>query len=1388
MSRALGGTDAAGYWQWKDAYEVLEIAQVKFLQKFGPALVRMSPPTALTMLEKIQHLCPTHTKRTDESVKLQQFSTPLPVGYAAMVAAGIQPQDCVLEPSAGTGMLAVLGEMSGASLILNELADDRAALLGELFKGTSVSRHNAEYLNDYIEPQYQPTVVLMNPPFSQSPNALKARSSVTMEHIAAALKCLPAGGRLVAITGEGFSPYASKWRGAFVKLQQQATLKLTTGISGKLYRKQGTTVDTRLTVIDHTPAPQSDVFPASLPLADSAQELLQQVTNYVPPRFDAKPTMVHTISLAASSAPQPDIIELGYDGIDWVSNNTADANTESLYEAYETQSISIKDACPHPSPLVQSAAMASVASPKPSYKPHLYGKLVTEGVLSDAQLESIIYAGEAHSKLLSGNFRIGDTLDQVTSVAPDDTDAVQFRRGWYLGDGTGCGKGRQVAGIILDNWLKGRRRAVWVSKSDKLLEDARRDWAALGGNELDVLPQWKFKLGQDINLAEGILFTTYSTLRMAARQGKASRLEQLVEWLGDDFDGCIMFDEAHAMANAASSKGSRGIKKASQQGLAGIRLQNALPLARVVYVSATGATTVNNLAYAGRLGLWGTMDMPFATQAEFVAEMERGGIAAMEMISRDLKAMGLYLARSLSYEGVQYAFLEHQLTPEQIRIYDAYAEAFQIIHHNLEESLKATNISNADGKARNGMAKAAVRSAFESNKQRFFNHLLVAMKCPTLLKEIEADLERGHAPVIQVVSTNEALLERRLAKIPTSEWGDLNIDITPREYVLDYLMNGFPVQLHEVFVDEDGNESTRPATDANGNPVQSREALKRRDHMVEALACLPPVPGALDQLIQHFGHEKVAEVTGRSRRIIRLQHDDRDRLVVQNRPASANLAEAQSFMNDDKQILIFSDAGGTGRSYHADRGAKNQRLRIHYLLEAGWKADAAIQGLGRTNRTNQAQAPIFRPVATDVQGEKRFLSTIARRLDTLGAITRGQRQTGGQGLFREEDNLESSYAKAALTELYHAIIAGKLAACSLRDFENTTGLSLQDEYGATRQDLPPISQFLNRVLALPIHLQNQIFEAFTLRINSRIEQAKEAGIYDMGMETLTAEKFTVLEMQVLYEHPENAAKTLCYKIERTDRTNILALSDAMNMLELHADAVMVKNKRSGRVAICLPTNSTIDHSGELIKRLALYRPLTTTKTSVSDFNDSGWMPIHKSEFVDLWQAEASAAPTFKTSIFYLVTGVLLPVWRHLSADTNTETTNVQVCRLEAQMADGSMQRLLGRLVNVTDIEAVFNRFGIAASAPVLLPNEIVYAVMRQRQCHSLNNGLALRYTTIMGNKRLEVTGFREGQREQLKALGCLSEIISYQLRLFIPFSNDNENHTAAIVQQLQQLL
>lgn len=1036
MEAAFGASDATGAWNWKTAYDVCEAATVLFLRKFCPAIRVKAGSTAamLPMLARISNCLPTHTRRSEDSQALQQFSTPIPLGLAACTAAGMTPSDRVLDPSAGTGLLTIFAELASGALVLNELAETRTALLDQLFPNIKVTRFDAAQSDDHLDAGVVPSVVLMNPPFSALANVDRRMADAALRHISSALARLCDGGRLVAITGASFAPENPAWRDAFVRLQQCGRVVFSAAIDRAVYAKHGTQTDIRLLVIDKQPAADPKVFPASPGMASDVATLLDWATQDVPPRLPVvapvavdvirRPAISRSIDASAprpSSTPSPAALEgfeLAYETVEWTPSEGARL-TDALYDEYALQAIRIQDAHAHPSKLVQSAAMASIAPPKPSYRPLLTANVVADGILSDAQLESVIYAGEAHSQFLAGSWMVDATFDVVAAARDDAENAVRFRRGWFLGDGTGAGKGRQVAGILIDNWLKGRRRAVWISKSDKLIEHAQRDL-----ERLLVTPLSRFRQGMPIRLSEGVLFTTYATLRTDERGEKLSRVLQIVEWLGSDFDGVIIFDESHAMQNAAGQKGERGDQAASQQGRAGLRLQHALPNARIVYVSARGATTVHNLAYAQRLGLWGGVDFPIATRAEFVEAIEEGGVAAMEVLARDLKALGLYAARSLSYEGVAYELVEHQLTPEQVRIYDAYAGAFSVIHNNLDAAMRAANITGATGTLNE--AKSAARSAFESAKQRFFGHLLTSIKTPSLIRSIEHDLDAGHAAVIQIVSTGEPLMERRLAEIPTEEWGDVRIDITPREYVLDYLAHSFPVQLYEPFTDQEGNLCSRPVY-RDGHPVENREAVARRDRLIEKLASLPPVPGALDQVIQRFGTEVVAEVTGRSRRIVRKG----ERLVVENRAGSANLAETSAFLDDVKRILVFSDAGGTGRSYHAELSARNLRLRVHYLLEPGWKADAAIQGLGRTNRTNQAQPPLFRPMATDVKAEKRFLSTIARRLDTLGAITRGQRQTGGQGLLRPEDNLESQHGRDALRQLYTLLARGKVDDCSL---------------------------------------------------------------------------------------------------------------------------------------------------------------------------------------------------------------------------------------------------------------------------------------------------------------------------------------------------------------------
>jgi predicted RNA methylase len=1379
MEHAFVGSDAAGAWDWKTAYDACEAATVLFIRKFGPAVrARATSPAAeLSMLGKIAALLPTHTRRSEESQALQQFSTPLELAFAAATAAAITPADLVLEPSAGTGLLAIFAELAGSGLALNELAETRAALLGQLFPSAVTTRYDAAHIHDHLDGAVHPSVVLMNPPFSAAAHVDGAVADAALRHVASALARLSEGGRLVAITGASLSPDHPSWREAFVRLQERGRVVFSAAIDGRIYARHGTTAETRLTVIDRAPAENPRAFPASPGMAPDAATLLEWVTTCVPARLPvdstaALPTTVHSVAVRPSRRParQPLAVagrsieragtELAYQTVDWKPAEGGSL-TEALYEGYDLQSIRVAGAQSHPSRLVQSAAMASVAPPKPTYRPHLPANVVADGLLSDAQLESVIYAGEAHAGHLAGSWVVDETFDLV-SAAPDDAEnAVRFRRGWMLGDGTGAGKGRQVAGILLDNWLKGRRRALWISKSDKLIEDAQRDWAALGMERLLVTPFARFRQGTPIRLEQGILFATYATLRSDAREERVSRVQQIVDWLGSDFDGVIVFDESHAMANAAGGKGERGDQAPSQQGRAGLRLQHALPNARVVYVSATGATTVHNLAYAQRLGLWGGEDFPFATRAEFVQAIEAGGVAAMEVLARDLKSLGLYAARSLSYEGVEYELVEHALTPEQIRIYDAYAGAFQIIHNNLDAALQAANVTGERGTL-NAQAKSAARSAFESAKQRFFSHLITSMKTPTLIGAIERDLEAGHAAVIQIVSTGEALMERRLADIPTEGWGDVQVDITPREYVLDYLAHSFPTQLFEPFTDSEGNLSSRPVY-RDGQPVQCRDAVERRDRLIERLASLAPVQGALDQIVQRFGTDLVAEVTGRSRRIVRKK----ERLCVENRPGSANLAEAQAFMDDCKRILVFSDAGGTGRSYHADLGARNQRLRIHYLLEAGWKADTAIQGLGRSNRTNQAQPPLFRPIATDVKAEKRFLSTIARRLDTLGAITKGQRQTGGQGLFRSDDNLESPYGRAALRQLYLLLFAGKVEGCSLRAFEDTTGLKLTDQDGSLREELPPITTFLNRLLALTIDLQNTLFGAFEDLLRAKIEGAQAFGTYDVGVETLTAESLAVTDRRSLYVHPQTGAETQLFTIRRRERNRPFTLAEALDRAD-DPRAVLLVNAQSSRAAVQVPAPSVMLDDGEAERRIRLLRPMERTAMPLATLAQTHWERADRVAFIEAWERELVEIPAFTDSDLHIVTGLLLPIWKRLPEDS------MRVYRLQTDAGE----RVIGRLVSPAWVAQAVSADGVS-----IAPADAWSAVLDGRTILELHDGLSLRRARVMGLLRVELCGFTDGMVDRLKAMGLISEIITWKLRLFVPTGTDGPSILTGLMER-----
>jgi hypothetical protein len=409
-------------------------------------------------------------------------------------------------------------------------------------------------------------------------------------------------------------------------------------------------------------------------------------------------------------------------------------------------------------------------------------------------------------------------------------------------------------------------------------------------------------------------------------------------------------------------------------------------------------------------------------------------------------------------------------------------------------------------------------------------------------------------------------------------------------------------------------------------------------------------------------------------------------------------------------------------------------------------------------------------VTTNVRGERRFISTIARRLDSLGALTRGQRQTGGNGIFDTKDNLESQYAEYALYELFKQIFQGRFYEVPLGTFEQMTGLSLTSHEGGMKIDLPPLRQFLNRLLALTIRMQNVIFERFELLLSQQIETAIATGVFEIGVETLRAERFTVESCETVYTHPATLSVTNYLKIEQVQRNNIKTAEEMLEFASQHQGRLMV-NETSGNAVVCIPTHSIFDSQGGVVPRVLLVRPQNQMRVPVERLETSTWKQASTEEFVSAWSTEVEELPSFTTDYLHLVTGILLPIWKILPQK------NSRVFRL--QTSDG--QKILGRVVHASDIQTVTEQLGLKNQ--LLSPEELVSLVLNEGYSQQLPGGVMLRRSSIAGEPRLELVEALS-LVERLVAVGCFTEIIQWRKRIFVPTGDQAAAVLAAVIEIL----
>lgn len=1447
---AFGGTQAEGAYDVKSMTDAAELGVNKHLislisenpNDFNSANANDAVNSIREISDDILAKIPTQTKRSDEQISLQQFSTPPNIAYTAAWLANIDSNDTVLEPSAGIGGLASFAKAFGAETIVNELSERRLAVLKNL-PFDEFYNENAEQIDNILPDSVKPTVVIMNPPFSSNGGRTKNSTKNAIPHIEQALLRLEDGGRLVAILGRGMADDTPTFKGWWNDLRKDYNIRANIGINGENYRKYGTTFDVQLVVIDKTGAQTGETItgyydnlediPALLEgvrndrtrtneanraaqqnaAVESVEEASEEIvsgrtrtdsdssTRGISGRGDTAATrgiLEDATSDRTGGAGEPSVVaeseavqsegdirvsddggergrldggitsgtgsEQGQGGVDSRNSGAgtegqsvsvvqsepvtetpkkrtvkkAVENDDGVYAEYKTVPLTIKGAKKHPAKLVESSAMSAVSSPVLTYTPNLDKSLISSGALSDAQLENISYAGQAHSQTLPNG----------------------ERKGYFIGDGTGVGKGRQLAGIIMDNWNQGRRKAIWISENKNLSEDARRDWKDLGGDPAQII-DWEKAQKKGLTANEGILFIPYSSLIGGkTKKRETTTLETIENWFGKDFDGVIVFDEAHNMGNLIPMKGARGSKKPSQKAIAGNKLQTELPNARVTYASATGATNIENLSYAARLGLWGE-NTSFRDAQDFISKIGRAGIAAMELVARDMKSMGVYLARSISYDGVVYDNIQHKLTSVQRKMYDGMSEGWQVVLQNFDKAMQATNSQNAkDVKQKRGRVYG--------NMQQFYNQVLTSMAMPTVIKDIEKQLAAGKSCVIQLVNTNEAAQDKAVSDANSEGKTDLDdLDITPRQLLVGYVENAFPVHQYEEYMDENGNLVSRMVTDSSGKPVFNKQAVRMKENLIAQLNEISIPEGPLDMLLNHFGADQVAEVTGRSGRVLTVKDENGNehKQYVSRNSGKSNIAETKDFQDGKKRILVFSAAGSTGRSFHADKRAANQQQRIHYVLQPGWKAETAVQGFGRTHRSNQVNTPVFRLVSTDVMGHKRFVTSIARRLDQLGALTKGQRQTGS-GVFGEKDNLESPLSSQALREFYRRLGNGRIEGLDAKDVLGKMGLdkAFYDEYDRftlNESIVSDIPKFLNRILALPVEKQNKVFTAFENIRDSFYQQALESGKLDLGLENIKADKIEIAQDDVVYTDPVTGAETRYVKAKLYNKPSVIkTVEDAEGYRDNFKG---IYRMQDGSVRAVYRLADKTNEWGLVQKNFVLISPNTGIQSRyIESTLKAKTEEIPKSEWESAWAEELKNVPEFNESERHMITGALLPIWNRLP-----ESENVKAQRIVA--SDGT--QYLGRIIQKDSVDSTLRQLDVKTGKTEYTGASIYDSIMKKGNSVTMRGvyggTLTLTRRRVSNENRIEVSGAGTAYLSD-KYTGIYGETIQFVKRYFIP--------------------
>jgi hypothetical protein len=713
--------------------------------------------------------------------------------------------------------------------------------------------------------------------------------------------------------------------------------------------------------------------------------------------------------------------------------------------------------------------------------------------------------------------------EQVDALALAIDNAKQGK-GTIVGDQTGVGKGRVVAGMARWAIVNGHI-PIFTTKTPALYADIFRDLHDTGIEDylkrvprilptntslkLDLTEDGSVKvktgsaeshnlilnrLGTDNFAADhDILATTYN--QMQTLKGQNTPRRALLGRLAPN--AVLLFDESHEAGGQAQTRQNAGAPPNRSQ-VARELIQQARG---VLYSSAT---------YAKRpdvMDLYSATDMKMAVDKieDLAPAIQKGGVPMQQVVASALAEAGQYIRRERSFAGVNY---DTPLVPVDHDQYDRISHGMAAIQdfsklipdivEKISHELAATGSATlADG----SIGEAGLHSTnFTAIMHNIVNQMLLAMKSKPVVDMAVEAIKKGQKPVITVANTLESFLKDFADENGIKTGGAIKAEFT--DILQKYLDRtrtilikppyDEPVIRHYLTDEQLGEHAV-------GIYRQAKDLIQRMD-----LSGLPISP--IDHIkneLQRAGYS-IGEITGRGMGV----DYSGDEPIIYNRPSNETSIPGRNntlkkFNDGRHDVLILNQAGSTGISAHASKTFKDQRQRHMMIAQAEGNIDTHMQMLGRIHRTGQVALPYYSQMVADIPAEKRPAAVLAKKMASLNANTTASR--GSALTAKDVPDFINEYGDAVAVAFLND--NPEMMARLGNPVKHT------DAGGLVREDA--MRKLTGRIPLLPLKQQEEIYQTLENEYKSLMDQLNASGENSLEAKTLDLKAQTLEYTEVV---------------------------------------------------------------------------------------------------------------------------------------------------------------------------------------------------------------------------------------------------------------------------------